>query len=154
MKNFNIFTKKQIFGIPKRYLLLVAASFWTFAGCMLLFRGFSLLNINSDLKKVEVLCSLVFGILFYSVLFSKISFKHINRILSLPHERPSFFSFFNGRSYLLMTIMISFGIALRLSGIIPIIYLSLFYITMGVPLLISSVRFYYNFLFFEKRKFD
>ena len=31
-------------GIPKRYLLLVAACFWTFAGGMLLVRGFSILK--------------------------------------------------------------------------------------------------------------
>ena len=135
--------------IPKRHLLLVAALFWTFAGSMLLFRGFSILNSNSGLNIFEVLGSLISGMIFYKFMFSKISLKHINRILNLPTEKPCFLSFFNLRSYFLMTIMITFGITLRLSGIVPIYYLALFYIVMGTPLFMSAIRFYYHFYSFK-----
>ena len=131
-------------GIPKRYLLLVAALMWTFAGGMLLYRGFLILKFGSSLILLEELGSIICGIIFYVFMFSKISLKHINRILNLPINRPCLFSFFNWRSYILMSIMISCGVALRLTGIVPLFYLSLFYITMGTPLFLSALRFYYS----------
>lgn len=129
-------------GIQKKYLLLVAAMFWTFAGGMLLVRGFSILKFSTSVIVLEELGSIFAGILFYKYLFSKISMKHITRIQNIQEEKPCIFSFFNGRSYLLMSIMITAGVTLRLSGMVPIGYLSLFYIAMGTPLLISALRFY------------
>ena len=129
-------------GIQKKYLLLVAALFWTFAGGMLLARGLSTLKFNTPAILFQELGSMLAGVLFYKFMFSKISLKHINRIQDIQEERPCIFSFFNGRSYLLMTIMITAGISLRVSGIVPLGYLSLFYIAMGTPLLISALRFY------------
>ena len=131
-------------GIPKRYLLLVAAFVWTFAGGMLLYRGISILRYYNTPDLPEEVGCVIAGILFYLFLFSAISLKHINRILSLPTERPGIFSFFNKRSYIMMALMICCGISLRLSGIVPIEYLSLFYIAMGTPLLMSAARFYYH----------
>lgn len=47
-----------------------------------------------------------------------------------------------------MMMMITSGIVLRKSGIIPPQYLSILYITMGIPLLVSSIRFYYYGIFY------
>ena len=131
-------------GIPKQYLLFVAAFIWTIAGGMLLFRGLSFLKFNTSKIIIEESGSILAGIIFYKFMFSKISFKHIHRILNIQIERPCFFSFFNWRSYFLMTIMITFGVTLRLSGIVPLNYLSLFYVSMGIPLFMSAIRFYYH----------
>jgi hypothetical protein len=138
-------------GIPKKYLLVVAAMVWTFAGGMLMVRGFLILKSNFRLRLPEETGSIIAGIIFYKFMFSKISLKHIKRIQSIQLERPSVFSFFNRRSYILMTIMITAGIILRLSGIIPVDYLALFYIAMGTPLLISALRFY-SYAFRDLRK--
>lgn len=143
MKPDNPFFQRMKPGIPKRYLLLVAACFWTFAGGMLLFRGFSVLKFNSSIIAFEELGSILAGLLFYKFMFSKISLKHINRIRNLKEEKPCFFSFFNLRSYLMMTVMMSFGITLRVTGLVPMNYLAPFYIAMGTPLLLSAFRFYY-----------
>lgn len=69
--------------------------------------------------------------------------KHSRRIINMEEQRPCLFSFFNFRSYLMMALMISMGILLRKTGIVPLSYLSFFYILMGIPLLMSSFRFYY-----------
>jgi len=138
-------------GIPKKYLHPVAALFWTFAGGMLLVRGFSILKFNFRLRLPEETASILAGIIFYRFMFSKISLKHINRIQRIQPERPCIFSFFYARSYILMTIMITAGITLRLSGIVPVEYLALFYIAMGTPLLISALRFY-SYTFRDMRK--
>ncbi len=129
-------------SVPKQYLLFVAALVWTFAGGMLLFRGFSVLKFNSKGILLEEGISIVFGVIFYIFMFSRISLKHIIRIQNNPIERPCIFSFFNWRSYFLMSVMISVGVFVRISGLIPIGYLSVFYIVMGTPLFLSSLRFY------------
>lgn len=130
-------------GIPKRYLLFVAALMWTFAGGMLFFRGFSMLFLFPRMLLIKIIGSLSAGLVFYKMMFSKISLKHTQRILKIEIEKPCFFSFFNFRSYIMMIVMISMGITLRTTGIVPIEYLSILYVTMGIPLTLSAVRFYY-----------
>jgi hypothetical protein len=130
-------------GIPKRYLLFVAAFMWTFAGGMLFFRGFSMLLLFPRLLWLKILISVVVGLIFYILLFSKISLKHTRRIIRMQIERPCAFSFFNFRSYLMMALMIGMGITLRTTGIVPLEYLSVLYVTMGIPLTMSAFRFYY-----------
>ena len=134
--------KKLKPGVPRRVLLFVAGLVWTFAGGMLLFRGISALIEKTDFPLLRFFVSLAAGVLFYVLVFDKISLKHSRRILLLPEERPCLFAFFNFRSYLIMALMISMGIALRMSNIIPQDYLQLFYITMGTPLLLSAIRFF------------
>ena len=150
-----ISTKVKILTIlkpagPKRALLFVAALVWTFAGSMLLYKGFKMLDPNPSLLWLKLLLVLLGGILFYQKLFSKLSLKHTLRILKMKEAYPCFFSFFNFRSYLVMCFMISMGITLRTTGWVPLVYLSYLYLMMSVPLLLSSVRFYYTGIFYRK----
>lgn len=131
-------------AVHRRTLLFVAAAVWTFAGCMLMYRGYKMVDTASPLLWLILLFSLVGGILFYLKLFSRISLKHTRRILSLREERPCVFSFFNFRSYLMMGLMITMGVTFRTTGWVSPAYLSVLYLVMSVPLLISSFRFYYT----------
>ncbi|SDC30227.1 hypothetical protein [Williamwhitmania taraxaci] len=135
---------------PKRHLLFFAAVVWTFAGGMLLYKGISLLHSGTPLQSVEIGFSILGGVLFYLFLFSKLSMKHAKRIMALKSEKPCAFSFFNIRSYILMATMISSGILLRVFGVIPPHYLLIVYITMGIPLFLSSLRFYYYGIYFRR----
>lgn len=137
-------------GVPKRVLLFVAAAIWTFAGCMLLFKGYKMLDLGSSLLWLQLLCALSCGIIFYLKMFSKLSLKHTLRILNMKEEHPCLFSFFNFRSYLMMALMISMGITLRTTGWVAHVYLSFLYLMMSVPLLISSVRFYYTGVYYRR----
>lgn len=132
--------------IQRSYLLLVAALVWTFAGAMLIWRGFTLNQVLPAFWCVEVILSVLFGLVFFQLLFNRISKKHVKRIRSMPEEKPSVFAFFNLKSYLMMFSMIAMGITLRTTGIVPSEYLAIMYITMGIPLLMSSIRFYSTFL--------
>ena len=131
--------------ISKHYLLLVSALVWTFAGGLLLKRGYTFLMNYPDFIALKFAGCLIGGFIFFKLLFNKISGKHVLRIQQLPIDRPCLFSFFNFRSYLMMGIMISSGIFLRKSAAISPEYLSLIYIMMGIPLLMSSFRLYYTF---------
>jgi hypothetical protein len=128
----------------KRFLLFAAAFVWTFAGGMLLFRSISLFSYIKNYFWLKISASAIGGVIFYLLLFSKISLKHVSRILSLKNDNPCLFSFFNVKSYILMTIMIAAGIVLRKTGIVLPEYLSIVYFTMGIPLLLSSFRLYYH----------
>jgi len=131
--------------LSKHYLLLVAALVWTFAGGMLLFRGFTINHPLPPHWKIEFFGCTISGLLFYLLLFNRISAKHVLRIKNLPIANPVIFSFFNLKSYLMMFSMISLGIMLRKSEVVSPEYLSFMYVTMGIPLLMSSFRFYSAF---------
>jgi len=137
-------------GITKRYLLFVAALMWTFAGGMLFLRGFSMLFLFPRFLWLKIIIGITGGLVFYVLLFAKISLKHTTRILKIQIEKPCLFSFFNFRSYLMMALMISMGIALRTTGVVPMEYLSVFYVSMGIPLTLSAFRFYYNGIYYKK----
>ena len=135
-------------NLSKRILLFEAAIVWTFAGSVLLIRGCSMLEATSGFSWAKIIGCILGGLIFFVFVFLKISRKHVQRILSLPGDMHPFYEFFNTRSYLMMLSMISLGIFLRKSSIVPLASLSLGYITMGIPLLLSSVRFYYRWIYF------
>jgi len=134
--------------VSKHYLLLVAAMVWTLAGGMLLFRGFAVTHIQEPHWTLKIAFCIVGGFLFYKVMFDRISAKHVIRIKSMATERPVIFSFFNLKSYLMMFSMITMGVTLRLTGLVVPVHLAFVYVTMGIPLLMSSFRFYYTFFKF------
>ena len=132
-------------GVPRRSLLFIAGCAWSIAGGILISRSLiHLIGVNHHLA-VEIGTGIVFGILFYILLFAKISKKHISRINLIEIDNPCFFSFFNFRSYLMMAIMISGGITLRLSGLVNPEIIYTFFLCMGIPLLVSAWRFFYSY---------
>ena len=129
-------------SVSKRNLLLIAGLAWTIAGGMLISRAMLALWMIHHYLWTEILIGIVFGIVFYLFLFARISKKHITRITLITIDNPCFFSFFNFRSYLMMAVMITTGIMLRKLDIINREILYTFYLTMGVPLLVSAFRFF------------
>ncbi|MEI7500922.1 MAG: hypothetical protein WCK84_10800 [Bacteroidota bacterium] len=130
-------------SVRKHTLLFIAGLAWTAAGGVLAGRGLNYLVQHGQYFGWRLTGGLIFGGLFYILLFAKISKKHIKRIKGLNIPYPCAFSFFNIRGYLMMAIMISGGILLRTLDIISKAWLYNFYVAMGVPLLISASRFYY-----------
>ena len=144
MKIINLLEKIKP-GVRKRTLLLIAGCAWSIAGGILIFRSlYYLIGVNHHLA-METGIGIVFGGLFYILLFARISKKHITRINLIKIDNPCFFSFFNFRSYLLMAIMISGGITLRLSGLVNSEIIYTFFLCMGIPLLVSAWRFFYSY---------
>jgi len=140
-ENFNLI-------VTKRILLFEAALVWTFAGAMLLYRGIVMLETSGSFSWTKIIICLCSGLLFFWLVFSKISLKHIIRIKNLNGKNHLFHQFFSPKSYLMMLGMISLGVFLRKSYIIPASSLSLAYITMGIPLLLSSIRFYHSWYYY------
>ena len=140
--------KSVNFLVSKRMLLFEAALVWTLAGGMLLTRGILMLETSSGFLWYKVIACIGCGLVFFKFVFSGISRKHVNRIKNLKGVQHRFYEFFNSRSYLMMLGMISLGIFLRKTSIISLASLSFAYITMGIPLMLSSIRFYYSWLYY------
>ncbi len=130
-------------SVSKHNLLFIAGLAWTVAGGILAGRGLDYLLLHGHYLGWRLCGGFVFGMIFYVLLFAKISRKHIKRIHGLNIPYPCAFSFFNLRGYLMMAIMITGGIMLRRFDVINKEWLYNFYVTMGVPLLISASRFFY-----------
>jgi len=126
--------------VSRHNLLLAVACMWLFAGGMLLWRSWVYFKPVSGWPWLLIL-SFIGGLLFFRGMFLRISTKHINRIREMKIERPCLFSFFNLRSYGIMAIMISGGVGLRTSHVVALPYLSIFYLFMSIPLLLSAGRF-------------
>jgi quinol-cytochrome oxidoreductase complex cytochrome b subunit len=129
-------------SVNRRTLLLVAGCAWTIAGGILISRALLELWSIHHYLWLELLIGIVLGSVFYLILFARISKKHITRITLITLDNPCFFSFFNLRSYIMMAVMITTGILLRKLNIINHEILYTFYLTMGVPLLVSAIRFF------------
>jgi len=137
-------------GVSKRVMLFIAAAIWSFAGVKLILIGSSLFDLGSSHVALKEGGSIILGIIFYVVMFAKISAKHVKRIYNLPSKRPFVLLFFNLKSYILMSVMMTSGILSRKYQLVPFDYLAIIYLTMGIPLLLSSIRFYYYGFYYSK----
>lgn len=144
MENDDKLSRSIIPFVSRRTLLFVAASVWFFAGGMLITRGIAGVVQYNNYLIIKLITALISGKVFYWFMFRRISGKHIRRIVHQPNDRLPVYSFFNSRSYLMMGMMISLGVMLRKTGVVPFQYLSVFYVAMGLPLVISAFRFLYH----------
>jgi len=137
-------------SIPPRSKILIAAIAWTLVAVALFLRsGILLFNFHHYLLE-KVLASITLGILFYLLLFFKISFRRSRLIISLTDDNPRSLSFFDVKRDILITIIAITGFLLRGSGIISFEYVSILYIATGIPLLLSTLRFYYYGTFYDE----
>lgn len=127
--------------IEKKKLFIIAGLVWCLAGSMVINTGIkSWLLFNSLL--IDVLAVVIY-IIFYLQVFSKLVKKHEERIISNINDKMKVWQFFDKKSYIIMVIMMSFGIILRKSNILPISFFSFFYIGLGLALFSCGVRFIY-----------
>jgi SanA protein len=90
------------------------------------------------------------GFIFFLILFARISLKHSIRIFRFRVERPCVFAFFSIKSYLMMMIMISAGVFMRSTNAVNPLLIGIFYLIMGTPLCLSSLRFWYFGIFYKR----
>ncbi len=137
--------------VRRHYLFALAGMLWTIAGGILCVRGTIWLQLLSPLREIIVgLLSLVIAVVGYLYGFSKVVQRNIDRIQQMP-ERAPIFAFTPVAGYVMIALMITFGITLR-NSTIPKYYLTLPYDVMGGVLLIGSIRFYRQFFIVALQK--
>jgi hypothetical protein len=131
--------------VDKKILVLLAGLMWCGVGVMLIRFAVSWLATNSW-KEQEVYYAIGFlaAMPIHHFGFLKIADKNLNRLLPLA-EKKCIFSFMTWKSYLIVLVMVSMGIALRHSSI-PKRYLSILYNGIGLALFLSGIR-YFRFFF-------
>lgn len=136
----------MIIRVKSKVLILISGILWSFVGILLnhfAVKWFVLL------PKTEKITSIVFGVLLGVSIayfgFNRLAKKNINRILGYK-DKACFFAFQSWKSYILIIIMISMGIYMRTSGLIPKYILTPMYIGIGLALFIAGFQYYIQLL--------
>lgn len=126
--------------IPGDKLLIVAGTVWALAGANILNIGLGAPEDGWALWMVAIGAG-VFAA-FYFGIFNRMVGKHTVRILGYANERTPLWRFFDKRSYMIMACMMTFGIGLRASGLLPGVDIAFFYAGLGSALLLAGLSYY------------
>ncbi|UTC43934.1 hypothetical protein [Treponema sp. OMZ 857] len=131
--------KKDIFAIPKNYLVLIAGILWIFAGIMVFKTGAPILFGMQSL--IAFIVSIGIFLIFYLIIFRKLVFKHIKRIKETMDERGYFWQFFDLKSYIIMFVMMTGGTFVRKLNLAPNYVIGILYSGIGFALFSCGTRF-------------
>jgi hypothetical protein len=127
-------------AVPKNILLLLAGVVWFCGGTMLLVLAYSWLSqVDKPLSFIYFGVGLIAALLIHRFGFRKIAAKNINRILAKSGWQ-CLFSCFAWKSYLLIAVMVTMGKLFRRSDF-PKPYLAILYTTIGLALVLSSIKY-------------
>jgi hypothetical protein len=129
----------------KRILVLLAGIMWCGVGIMLVhYAVLWLTPFEAGVQAVFYTAGFLAAMPIHHFGFLKIADKNLNRLLPLTEKR-CMFSFMTWKSYIIVLVMVSMGIALRHSSL-PKQYLSILYNGIGLALFLSGIR-YFRFFF-------
>ncbi len=132
-------------AVHKHKLLILSGIVWSATGIFLTFlayRWFSELTINEI--DIALGGGILLGIIIAWFGFSKVALKNIRRILDYD-KHVCVFAFQEWKSYVLIAFMMSMGIYMRTSGLIPKNLLAPMYIGIGTALFLSSFLYYIHY---------
>ncbi len=136
---------KTFFPVQKKYLLLVSGLMWSAVGTMLLsLASLWIQDLRFEPRWVLIVGGIVPGIFVALFGFTHIVQKNIRRINKMD-MKVSVFAFQAWYSYIMIAIMMSMGIYIRHSGLIPMILKTPGYYTIGTALSLSSFNYYRAF---------
>jgi len=127
-------------GVGKRVLLLLSGLMWMGVGVMLVILAYGWLTAKGGtIALVLGVIGLAASLVIHHFGFLKIVDKNLARILPMEGKR-CLFSFQPWRSYFLILVMVGMGIGLRHSPL-PKHYLAVIYTSIGMALILSSIRY-------------
>jgi len=128
-------------AVSKTWLLVLAGLMWSVVGLMLCRFAYLWLAVIQGrwIAPLELL-GILLALIAHQFCFSRIAQKNIAR-LSLLTEKTCIFAFQRWKSYFLIGLMITLGIALR-NLPIPKLYLAVLYTTIGGALFMASFQYY------------
>lgn len=130
--------------VRKDWLLLIAGIVWLIAGANIINIAFQAAHGVWHFAMFTV-AAVVFC-LFFFLIFGRLVGKHTHRILGYGDEKVWVFKFFDVKSYIIMIVMITLGIAIRKFHWMPDPWIAMFYTGLGSALLAAGVAFIYQFL--------
>ncbi len=143
LQNSKSTSKRKPFQVKKQNLLTIAALVWVAAGVNILHIGLEAYAEGYVTTLNEVL-SVAVGLVFWFGTFYKLTKKHTQRIKNYEEQHQYFWHFFDLKSFIIMAIMMTGGIALRVSGIAPSVFIAIFYTGLGSALALAGILFARN----------
>lgn len=143
LQNSKSVSKRKPFQVKKQNLLIIAALVWVAAGANILHIGLEAYAEGYVTTLNEVL-SVAVGLVFWFGTFYKLTKKHTQRITNYEEQHQYFWHFFDLKSFIIMAIMMTGGIALRVSGIAPSVFIAIFYTGLGSALALAGILFARN----------
>lgn len=143
LQNSKSTSKRKPFQVKKQNLLIIAALVWVAAGVNILHIGLEAYAEGYVTTLNEVL-SVAVGLVFWFGTFYKLTKKHTQRIKNYEEQHQYFWHFFDLKSFIIMAIMMTGGIALRVSGIAPSVFIAIFYTGLGSALALAGILFARN----------
>ncbi|WP_207735916.1 hypothetical protein [Eubacterium sp. 1001713B170207_170306_E7] len=137
--------KKIIPRVDKLTLLVLAGAVWFIAGFNIMRIGTPDMIANWQGPLLPLLFSVIVFGLFFKFVFYKMVVRHSARIMNYGDEKVPFYRFFDKKSYLIMIFMITFGVTLRMSHVIPPLYLGIFYTGLGASLIGAGIFFFIQY---------
>lgn len=136
--------------VKKQNLLLLAGIVWMIA-------GFNVLRIGLETYVeyrmiINYAITLMVFLVFWFMVFHKLTIKHTKRIHEFEEELQLFYKFFDLKSFLIMAFMISFGIIIRKFRLLPDRFIAVFYTGLGAALFMAGVLFTWNYIKIFKKK--
>lgn len=128
--------------------IAIAGCVWLLAGVnvarlgILSYGKIAQIGILHILLSIAVFCA--FGLMFF-----KMSIKHTRRIKGYEEAFRPVWHFFDLRSYIIMAFMMGGGIWLRSSGLVPDVFVAVFYTGLGCALSLAGVLFWIMFFRFR-----
>lgn len=135
--------------VQKQNLLWFAAVVWVVAGVNILIIG---LNAYAEgfASPLNEILSVVVGCIFWFGMFYRLTKKHTKRIRE--YDAPQYFwHFFDLKSFIIMAVMMTGGIALRVSGVVPTVFIAVLYTGLGAALALAGLRFAQNRMLFASQ---
>lgn len=128
-------------AVSKTWLIVLAGLMWSLVGLMLCRLAYHWLAVIrwTWVAPLELL-GIVLALIAYQFCFSRMAQKNIARLSQLT-EKTCIFAFQRWKSYILIGLMISAGVALR-NLPVPRPYLAILYISIGGALFLASLQYY------------
>ena len=131
-------------AVNRIWLILISGLMWSVVGIFLNILAFNWFkSLNNKQLIISIIVGISDGLIIAKFGFGNLADKNINRILSYPKE-ACVFAFQEWKSYILIAIMMSMGIYMRTSGLIPTYILAPMYIGIGTALFLASFKYYRN----------
>ena len=144
MRESSMGARAPRFHVKNRTLTAIAGTVWLLAGGTVARLGFQAYRSLGRITLVHPLLSLVvFGA--FGSMFFRLTQKHIRRIRSHSLPTQPFWCFFDKKAYLIMACMMGGGIGLRYSGLVPEVFIAVFYSGLGCALALAGVLFWRDF---------
>jgi hypothetical protein len=132
-------------SVNSTLLVFLAGTVWFCVGAMLLFTAYSWLTAAMYINPYAFAgAGIILGLLVHHFGLLRVVDKNLSRIL-LMDGKKCLFSFIPWKGYLVILLMAAMGAILRHSGISGQ-YLAIFYIGMGLALILSSIRYMRTFI--------